>query len=185
MRHRRRSGPVRFGLLALMLIGAAGALAGARMFRWDAQQRFAALRGKAWVAVAIAAWIGVGVLAETRGHIGVNAASSGASQGSAAPARRAALALACAHADRTRGGVHADARAPDAAVRRAIRRRARAARRWRSTGGDQARAERRAIACAIEFSGHRAPRLQPPRLRADAGSRRCAHPRRHPGRPSR
>jgi hypothetical protein len=84
-------GPVQFSLLALLAIGAAGALAGAKLFRWDAQQRFAALRGKAWVAVAIGAWIGVGVLAETGGHVGVNTASTGTSQGSAASARRAAL----------------------------------------------------------------------------------------------
>ena len=31
-----------FSLLALLLIGAAGCLAGAKMFRWDAEQRFAA-----------------------------------------------------------------------------------------------------------------------------------------------
>jgi ABC-2 type transport system permease protein len=58
-----------FALLALVTIGAAGALAGGRLFRWDAQQRFMASRGKSWVAVALAAWIAVGVAAETRGHI--------------------------------------------------------------------------------------------------------------------
>ena len=55
-----------FSLLALLLIGAAGCLAGAKMFRWDAEQRFAARRGKGWLAVALAAWMIVGLLAETR-----------------------------------------------------------------------------------------------------------------------
>ena len=35
---------VRFDLLALTIIGAAGCIAGAMMFRWDAQQRFAVAR---------------------------------------------------------------------------------------------------------------------------------------------
>ena len=57
-----------FSILALVLIGAAACLAGARLFRWDAQQRFAATGGKGWVVVALAAWVAVGVLAETRGR---------------------------------------------------------------------------------------------------------------------
>lgn len=64
-------GAVRFSLLALLLIGIGGCLAGARLFRWDAQQRFAASRGKGWLAVALGTWIGVGLLAEARGHIGI------------------------------------------------------------------------------------------------------------------
>jgi ABC-type multidrug transport system permease subunit len=35
-------GATRFDLLALLIIGAGGYVAGAKMFRWDAQQRFAA-----------------------------------------------------------------------------------------------------------------------------------------------
>ena len=31
-----------------------------KMFRWDAEQRFAERGGKAWVAVALAAWVAVG-----------------------------------------------------------------------------------------------------------------------------
>jgi len=62
---------MRFSLLALTLIGVAGCVAGARLFRWDAQQRFAASKGKGWVAVALAAWLTVGGLAEIRGRIGV------------------------------------------------------------------------------------------------------------------
>jgi ABC-type transport system involved in cytochrome c biogenesis permease component len=59
----------RFSLLALLLIGAAGCLAGAKMFRWEAQQRFAAREEKGWVAVALAAWVAVGLMAESRGLI--------------------------------------------------------------------------------------------------------------------
>jgi hypothetical protein len=62
-------GSTGFDRLALVIIGAAGCLAGARMFRWEAQQRFSASEGKGWVAVALAAWVGVGLLAEARGHI--------------------------------------------------------------------------------------------------------------------
>ena len=60
--------PARFSILALLLIGAAGCLAGARLFRWDAEQRFATVPGKGWVAVALAAWVAVGVAAENRHH---------------------------------------------------------------------------------------------------------------------
>jgi ABC-type transport system involved in cytochrome c biogenesis permease component len=63
-------GVMRFSLLALLLTGLAGFVAGIRMFRWDAEQRFIERGGKGWVAVALAAWVTVGVLAETRGRIG-------------------------------------------------------------------------------------------------------------------
>jgi hypothetical protein len=56
----------RFSLLALLLIGTAGCLAGARLFRWDAEHRIATAAGYGWVAVALSAWIAVGVVAETR-----------------------------------------------------------------------------------------------------------------------
>ena len=58
-----------FSLLALLVIGAAGSVAGAMLFRWDAGERFAARAGKGWVAVAIAAWVAVGVAAESRGGV--------------------------------------------------------------------------------------------------------------------
>ena len=61
----------RFSLLALGLIGAAGCLAGAKLFRWDAQQRFATRAGKFWLVPALAAWVTVGLLAEWRGRIAV------------------------------------------------------------------------------------------------------------------
>src|SRR6476646_7768561 len=49
---------------ALLIIGTGGAVAGAKMFRWDAQQRFARRSGKAWISVALISWIVVGTLAE-------------------------------------------------------------------------------------------------------------------------
>jgi ABC-2 type transporter len=55
-----------FSVAALVAIGAAGCLAGAKLFRWDREQRFAAQPGKAWVAVALAAWFGVGIAAVSR-----------------------------------------------------------------------------------------------------------------------
>ena len=57
-----------FSVLALVAIGAAGCVAGAMMFRWDAQQRFAAMRGKGWAAVALGAWVAVGLAAESTGQ---------------------------------------------------------------------------------------------------------------------
>lgn len=60
-------GTARFSLLALLLIGTAGCLAGARLFRWDAEHRIGTAAGYGWVAVALGAWIAVGVVAETRG----------------------------------------------------------------------------------------------------------------------
>ena len=62
-------GNTRFDLLALLIIGTGGAIAGAKMFRWDAQQRFARTSGKAWVSVALISWIVVGALAEYRGRL--------------------------------------------------------------------------------------------------------------------
>jgi ABC-type transport system involved in cytochrome c biogenesis permease component len=61
----------RFSLLALALIGTAGCIAGAKLFRWDAQQRFAARAGKVWIVPVLAAWLAVGLLAESRGRIAV------------------------------------------------------------------------------------------------------------------
>ena len=64
------AGSTPFAALALVLIGAAASVAGAMMFRWDAQQRFARAPGKGWVAVALAAWAVVGVIAESSGRSG-------------------------------------------------------------------------------------------------------------------
>lgn len=56
-----------FNLLALALIGAAGCLAAAKMFRWDAREHFVAREGKAWLGAALVAWLAVGLMAEWRG----------------------------------------------------------------------------------------------------------------------
>jgi hypothetical protein len=61
-------GAARFPLLALLLIGIAGYIAGVKLFRWDSEQRFARMPGKGWVAAALAGWLTVGVLAESAGH---------------------------------------------------------------------------------------------------------------------
>jgi hypothetical protein len=63
------AGSARFDLLALTIIGAAGCIGGGMMFRWDAQQRFAARRGKGWVLVPLAAWATVGILSEVRNRV--------------------------------------------------------------------------------------------------------------------
>ena len=64
-------GPAGFNLGALLVIGTAGCLAGAKLFRWDAEQRFAARAGKGWVGVALLAWVAVGLAAETRGRVSI------------------------------------------------------------------------------------------------------------------
>jgi ABC-type multidrug transport system permease subunit len=56
----------RFSIAALLVIGVAGCVAGARMFRWDAHHRLAT-SAYGWVAVALSAWFAVGLAAETRG----------------------------------------------------------------------------------------------------------------------
>jgi ABC-2 type transport system permease protein len=62
-------GPMGFNLFALLLIGLAGCVAGAKLFRWDAQQRFVSSRNKAWVGVALIAWVTIGIGAEVRREI--------------------------------------------------------------------------------------------------------------------
>jgi ABC-type multidrug transport system permease subunit len=63
-------GSAGFALFALLMTGSAGFLAGAKMFRWDTEQRIATAGGKGWVAVALGAWLAVGLLAEAQGRIG-------------------------------------------------------------------------------------------------------------------
>jgi ABC-2 type transport system permease protein len=62
----------RFSLLALVLIGAAGCVAGAKLFRWDARQRFSASAGRVWLLPVFAAWFAVGGLAEWRGRVAIS-----------------------------------------------------------------------------------------------------------------
>ncbi len=59
-------GGVRFSVLALLVIGAAACVAGARLFRWDPRQRIATTAGVGWVGVALAAWLAVGLVNEMR-----------------------------------------------------------------------------------------------------------------------
>jgi hypothetical protein len=75
----------RFDLIALTIIGIGGCAAGAKMFRWDAQQRFAAQSGKGWVAVALLSWAVVGVLSEYRGRIVASAPSASRTRAAASP----------------------------------------------------------------------------------------------------
>jgi hypothetical protein len=60
-----------FAVLALILIGTAGCLAGAMLFRWDQQQRFMRLERKGWVVAALGAWILVGAMAQATGQVAV------------------------------------------------------------------------------------------------------------------
>jgi hypothetical protein len=61
---------VGFDFLALGLIGLAGSIAAAGMFRWD--KSF--VPNKIWVALALGMWLVVGVLAELQGRIAVRSA---------------------------------------------------------------------------------------------------------------
>jgi len=56
-----------FNLLALFIIGMAGCVAAAKLFRWESGQRFTEMRSKGWAVAALAAWLAVGVWAEARG----------------------------------------------------------------------------------------------------------------------
>jgi ABC-2 type transport system permease protein len=60
----------KFALAALAVIGIAACIAGSRMFRWDAGQKLAP-GAKPWIALALAAWAGVGLVAEKTGRLAV------------------------------------------------------------------------------------------------------------------
>ncbi len=64
-------GAARFPLAALAVIGLAAGAAGAKLFRWDASQRFLTLRGKVWLVPALAAWLAVGLWAGLRSRVAV------------------------------------------------------------------------------------------------------------------
>jgi hypothetical protein len=66
----------RFDLFALCLIGAAGCVAGAKLFRWESGQRFRATAGKLWLVPALAVWGLIGWVAETRGRVAIKPAPS-------------------------------------------------------------------------------------------------------------
>ena len=61
--------PLNFDLLALSVIGLVGFFVGAKLFRWDAQQRFGRQSGKFWLAPVFATWIAVGLAAESRDRV--------------------------------------------------------------------------------------------------------------------
>ena len=84
-------GAARFDLLALVIIGAGGCVAGAKMFRWDAQQRFAARSGKGWVTVALLSWGVVGAMSEYQGRMLATRSAGSAKQTQASPASTPAL----------------------------------------------------------------------------------------------
>jgi hypothetical protein len=69
-----------FDLLALVLIAATGALAAGAMFRWD--KALAPRRG--WLLLALGMWLAVGVMAEMRGRVTINAAQDTKNVGKAA-----------------------------------------------------------------------------------------------------
>src|SRR5690606_3917310 len=77
-----------FALLALTLIGAAGCVAAAKMFRGDARERFVSRGGKGWIAVAVGTWILVGVLGESTGQVRI-ASGDGEGDGVLSPAQLA------------------------------------------------------------------------------------------------
>ncbi len=57
-----------FALIALLVIGIAGCVAGARLFRWDANQQFRA-SARGWVLLAVGSWIAVGITASVTGNL--------------------------------------------------------------------------------------------------------------------
>lgn len=69
-------GDMPFSLMALALTGLAGAVAGTKLFRWDAQQKFAARSGKGWLVAILAAWLAVGVLAAVQDRAAANRANT-------------------------------------------------------------------------------------------------------------
>ena len=57
-----------FSMVALTVIGLAGCLAASRLFRWDAGQRFQLRQAGSGIALALAAWMAVGLAAEVGGR---------------------------------------------------------------------------------------------------------------------
>ena len=57
-----------FAMLALLMIGAAGFLAGVKLFRWENNQKIGT-RALMWAAVAVGMWLVVGIAAEMLGLI--------------------------------------------------------------------------------------------------------------------
>jgi hypothetical protein len=64
-----------FNLVALCLIGAAGCVTGAKLFRWESGQRFRATPGKLWLVPTLAVWGLIGWFAESRGRVVIKPAA--------------------------------------------------------------------------------------------------------------
>lgn len=79
-----------FCLMSLTITGLAGAVVGAKLFRWDAQQRFAGRSGKAWLLAVFAAWVAVGSVSTWREELASEsrAIAFQAAQAEATQARR-------------------------------------------------------------------------------------------------
>jgi ABC-type transport system involved in cytochrome c biogenesis permease component len=58
-----------FSAFAVIVTGLGAAVTGAKLFRWDAHQRFMASRKRAWLLAALGAWVLIGVGAEWRREI--------------------------------------------------------------------------------------------------------------------
>ena len=58
-----------YELVALVLIGIGGYLAGVKLFRWDVGQRFFSTGSPRWLAVSVATWLAVGVIAQATGRV--------------------------------------------------------------------------------------------------------------------
>jgi ABC-type transport system involved in cytochrome c biogenesis permease component len=58
-----------FSAVAVVLTGFGAGMTGAKLFRWDAHQRFLASRNKRWLAATVAVWLLIGVGAEYRREI--------------------------------------------------------------------------------------------------------------------
>ncbi|MEO7413064.1 MAG: ABC transporter permease [Opitutaceae bacterium] len=78
-------GETRFDLVALGLIGAAGCVTGAKLFRWESGQRFRATASKLWLVPTLAVWFVVGWLAESRGRIVIKPAPATTAESPATP----------------------------------------------------------------------------------------------------
>lgn len=63
-----------FSLFALTIIGLAACITGAKLFRWDVNQRLAR-SAKPWLAVALLAWVAIGLASEHRARAHVTVAS--------------------------------------------------------------------------------------------------------------
>jgi ABC-type transport system involved in cytochrome c biogenesis permease component len=62
-------GSAGFSAFAVVLTGLGAGVTGAKLFRWDAHQRFTGSRNKVWILATVAVWLAIGVGAEVRREI--------------------------------------------------------------------------------------------------------------------